>query len=311
MAAVIDRAFGNGCKIGQGCSECVLVRETLGGLVDTYAQLKSHLENVFDTRNVTLVFDEDAFYSSKDNTLHVPHTGKAEDAGDMVDGFIFESYNAIRRDQFIAGASSKESWDIAAHGTTTATIEAGTMTDFYKLATSMDEKDRTRNMHRCIKIAKGAGGSLAAHFMALPHVTDPKKLKALPPEDTRRLPTKVMYIYQNIENLGPLSAQQAVLTKLQLPFQVQKGRYRSTLELGASDSPKRPQAEKLLTVLAAKWPPTSKHKQRPYGLLQIINEVQTNADYDQLRVAMTEQAFGYDVDMKNMANLNKGGFTLV
>ena len=155
MAEVIDKAFGKGCKFGTQCEECVKVKARLGEWVETYPKLKSHLENVFKTRAVTLVFDEDAFYTAETNTLHVPHTGKAHDWDDMVDGFIFESYNAIRRDKFTNAAESNAGRDLVHYGTLTATIESDTIGDFYKLASSMKEEHLTRGMRRCIMLAAG------------------------------------------------------------------------------------------------------------------------------------------------------------
>ena len=298
------------------CDECMSASGALTTLVGKYSVLKTHLENVFKTKAVKVVFSPDeAHFTAAINTITLPHTTHAEDALDLVDAIIFESYNAIRRDQLnLSKSLSDVNYDIVASGKLTAEIEAGTMTDYYQLAVAMEESDRTANMKRCMLRAKEATGSVVGHFLASPHQSDPEKCAALPPGDERRLPTGVMYVYQNIVNAGGVKIRSVILTKCGIPFEVAdvkgfQGRMVKDVVVKAATDPLKTVATNLDAMVKKNWPSATFAK-RPGVLLAIINEVQTNAEFTMLRGSLSQAAFGFTADMTNMAALNCAGFTL-
>ncbi len=136
----------------KACLQCTGAVLGMDKLTTNYPELAKHVVNVLETRAATLTLGDTAHFESEANTITLPHTGEAKDVDDLVDGFLFESYNAVRKDRFDAAKGSKELHDIVAHGRMTAQIEAETMTDFYDLAISMGKEDLTANMQRCVKL---------------------------------------------------------------------------------------------------------------------------------------------------------------
>lgn len=305
---VVEDLFTAGDSNWQSCPECKVAAARLSLLVGKYPVLKKHLEDVFDTRKVRVVFEDNAHFTAADNKLTVPHTGRAEQADDLVDAIIFESYNATRKDQFLLDFGP----DFVQKGALTAQIEADTMTDFYQLAMAMEEGDRTANMKKSILRAQGAKGAVSLHFLGSPHEADPDKRALLPITDERRLPTGVMYIYMNIVNAGPLAIRQALFAKANVPFstvQVKKfGVMGSDIVLTGTPGALQTAATELDTLVKKNWPPTSGIAKRPGVLLEIIDKVQTDGTFAPLKASITQVAFGYTSDMTNLAGLNNLNF---
>ena len=316
MADVVEDIFSAGDKGWKTCDECKSASGTLTTLVGKYSVLKTHLEDVFKTKAVKVVFSPaEVHFTAATNTITLPHTTHTEDALDLVDAIIFESYNAKRKDQLnLSKSLSDVSYDIVASGKLTAETEAGTMTDYYQLAVAMEESDRTANMKRCIKRAKEATGTVVGHFLASPHETDEAKRNLLPLGDERRLPTAVMYVYQNIVTAGGVKIRSVILTKCGIPFEVgdvpgfQKRMVKDVVVKAATD-PLKTVATNLDAMVKKNWP-SATYAKRPGVLLAIIREVQTNAEFTTLRGSLSEAAFGFTADMTNMAALNCAGFTL-
>ena len=323
MANAIENAFTAYHPDWAGCAECSLAVPVLSGLFGGYGTFATHMRDVFETRGVKLTFekDADAHYEKSSNTINLPHTGKADDVGDLVDGLIFESFNAIRRDDFMAASGMSDRYDLVGNGVMTATIEAGTMADFHQLAVAFSGKDRTANMNRCIIRAKEATGSIMAHFLASPHVTDPEKAKTLDPGDERRLPTGYMYIYQNIVNAGPLQMRCVFQTLANVPF-VKEQLYTAPVQgrkqipttqevrITTTAEPLKSAAESLDALVKKNWPPASGKKNRPAALLHLIGAVQTDAAYVALRATITKTAFRITGAMENLAAINGPNFVL-
>jgi len=318
MSEVADEIFAAGDKGWSNCAECKAGITKMSALTGKYQPLKIHLENVFRTKAVKVVFSSDsagAHFTAADNTITAQHTAKAEDAVDLVDAIIFESYNAIRKDQFVTSTSLQEQhFDLVASGKLTAEIEAGTMGDYYKLASEMQASDRTTNMNKCILQASQAKGDVNAHFLASPHESDPEKLKDLAPQDERRLATGVMYVYQNIVSASGVKIRAAILTKCKVPFEVAEvkgfqGRTAKDIVLKDMTESVKTAATRLNELVKKNWPSATFSK-RPGVLLKIIEEVKSNQEYAQFRQSLTEAAFGFTSEMIGMAQLNCPGFTL-
>jgi hypothetical protein len=315
MPGIAEDIFSAGDKSWASCAECKAGVANLSTLTGKYPKLKAHLENVFKTKAVGVTFAGDAegaHFTAAQNSITAKHTGKQEDAIDLVDAIIFESYNAIRKDQFVTSDSLKDqSFDLVTSGTMTAQIEAGTMGDYYELAKSMDQSDRTTNMNKCMLRASQAKGDVVSYFLSLPHESDPDKLKDLAPEDERRLKTSVMYIYQNIAGAGGVKIRAAILTKCGVGFDVAdtKGfQGRSTKDV-VLKTPASQAATDLDALVKKNWPSATFSK-RPGVLLKIIQEVQSNQKFAEFRAKMTTAAFGFTPEMIGMAELNCQGVAL-
>lgn len=314
MANAIEDAFTTYHADWARCEECSLAIPILSGLFRDYAKFATHMRSVFEARGVKLTFsgDSDAHFTSTTNTINLPHSGKAAGVDDLVDALIFESFNSIRKDDFIAASGLSDRFDLLGHGQLTATIESGTMADFYEMAVAFAEKDRTANMKKCMLRAREATGSIAAHFLASPHAGDPEKVRTLDPGDERRLPTGHVYIYQNIVNASTIKIRCVIQTLANVSFEIYKTATRfptSEVRVTATAAPLKAAAERLDALVKKNWPSAS-FKNRPAALLGLIAEVQSNDAYAPLRGTITKVAFGITAEMVSLAAVNNPGFAL-
>jgi hypothetical protein len=316
MAGVVDIIFGKLDSAWSGCPQCGAGALQLDGLVAKYPALKVHLENVFQTRAVTPVKGNSAHYAAETNTMTLPHTGEATGADNIVDGIIFESYNAIRQDQFTnCGRLLKDDHQPVASGTQTALTEGETLSDYFDLAKGMDPADRTANMTRCFTKYQ-ASASVINACLASPHEEDAVKRAALPSYDERRLPTGVMYIYLNIVNSTTIQIRCAFLKMCQVNFTLIQPTGKTTparAVVNGSGSPVDTAAAALDAYVAANWPGAAGEAgkyRRPGALMLILDKVQNDAQYTALRGLLTFAAFGFTAEMQLMGRQNLQGFAL-
>ncbi len=147
-------------------------------------------------------------------------------------------------------------------------------------------------------------------FLGLAHVTDEAKRSALPISDERRLPTSVMYVYQNIVTRGPLGIRQTLLTMCGVNVTTTVSHLKTVptkLEI-IGDNPKVEAARALDGLIKKNWPLESKKDTRPYCLLQIIGHVQSDPPLAAFKTQITDVAFGFTADMITMAQINNGKF---
>ena len=149
MADIVEDIFSAGDKSWSTCAECKSASGTLTTLVGKYSVLKIHLEDVFRTKAVKVVFSPDeVHFTAATNTITLPHTTKAEDALDLVDAVVFESYNAIRKDQLnLSKSLSDVNYDLVASGKLTAEIEEARRDQRLLSARSRDGGERTDCKH--------------------------------------------------------------------------------------------------------------------------------------------------------------------
>ena len=158
---------------------------------------------------------------------------------------------------------------------------------------------------------------MTAFFLSTPHATD-AQMRTMLPHDERRLPTGMMYIYQNVQRSTGPEIRMAVLTKCQVSFTnvsvpnpVVPGRNKTVIQITQGPGTLRTAAEALDKLIEKNWPGSAPTPaRRPYALLAIIEKVQADATFAPLRGFVTENAFVYTDQIKQLARTNKGDFRL-
>lgn len=317
MAGVVDEIFNALDGQWRNCAQCKAASQSLDTLVAKYGPLKTLLEDVFRTRGVTPTRGPAAHFTAQTNVMTLPHTGKAQDADDIVDGIIFESYNAIRRAEFQNCETLSTTHRPIESGQLKAQVEAETMTDYFHLASGMDEGERTKNMGKCVIKTGQAQGNITAYFLSTPHATD-EQIRTLFLHDERRLPSGMMYVYANIQNSTGMDIRAAILTKCNVAFSINSvanrikvGAFLKVLLITEPPGAVKTAAETLDKLVEKNWPGSAPTPaRRPIALLAIIERVQSDAQFAGFRGFLTENAFGFTDRMKEMARQNRQGFTL-
>ena len=297
-----------------GCAVCQAASPILQRILTANNTLAQMMGNVL--HGVTIVLGADAHYDAALRTLTVSHltnlpAGSADKSpGDrLADSFIFESCNAANSPQLqMAEVHYKQDWDVKVHGTAQANIEGDTMVTFIGGADALPPTDRTGNMDRAMlrqQQATSAGQDLKTYLLDQPHDG------AAPANDIHHLPTRKMYIYQDIENASTIDIQVILLSKLGVRatdalVQERKGAGDEARTVTVVKIPNqvanKDAVEKLIALTKTKWPVLGKKSKRPQVFVEILAAVQTRADLQALRASITETAFGFDdVDIKGMA----------
>ena len=302
MASPVEEAFLRSHPEDYAkCPQCDPAVQRIGYLCDKYTELNNHLLDVL-AGGLQLEFADGAGaqFDSHDNVITLPHTKRddAADVDDIVDGLIFESFNAIRRDRYTL---AKEETSFIASGWSVASLEAQAMNDYYNLARKLAAEDRTRNMQRCIATAADVSGSFQLYCLSSPHSKEPN----LAPEDERRLPSVHMYIYTKVVETGPFTLSGALLDICRVRYTTPTDRFGNRTVRVEGNGPKQDAARSLLELIQQRWPKTSKARSRPGALLDIIEAVQSEETYRALRSALTLAAVGFDdAAMQDVARAN-------
>lgn len=281
------------------CPSCGKAAEIVIDMAKQSQALQEHLSSVLKDAKLTFVPGETPSYDDKTHTITYPHNN---DPGDIADGLVFESFNAIHRADFTA--MKQYSDDVAAWGSKRAEIEGKTIKGYTEAAQTLDPKARTSNMSKAVEKLELWKDKFVPNSLATPH--DPKA----PQTDMRSLCTNQLYIYQQIENLTldnvPLCFAKVLAVKIPGDLKFTQATKLYSKDAQCPADAKFNECVILFNWLRNVWPTNlkgGKPTHRPLALFLILDEVQANqAVFPTIAPSLTRAAFGLDDHMLQLAS---------
>jgi len=184
--------------------------------------------------------------------------------------------------------------DVVTFGKRQAAVEVGGMLSYINIAEQLSDKIRTGNMNRAmlrLQEAQSAQQSLRTFLLNAPHSS------SAPPGTKLSLSTNDLYLYQAIEDANSRKIRQIFLTKLAIKYEI------SALGIFTYARTLNP-AEMKLMALLNKWPLELNKQKRPARLLEILEQIESDSDYQGLRNTLNKIAFGVNNRIEAAAKAN-------
>ncbi len=304
LASQVETKIKNKVFLNSCCTKCKQAGEIVFKQIRASDSLRQHLETVLSDSSLKFAKGEKPHYDPAKHEITFPHNNNPDD---MADGFVFETFNAAQKGDFTPMKDYKD--EVLRWGTRRAEIEGLTMKGYAEAAQKLSTEVRTENMKKSVVKLETYTDRFVSTCLDEAH--DPSAT------DMRCLPTKKLYIYQQLQNLGTDNVCKSFATLAtvdivnQLKYDVPTKKY-----VKAANCPADAKYSAMLALLnwtRTVWPssltsPVGKVEHRPKAFILIIERVGDTDVFAPLRAILTLAAFGMDdPQMKTVAeNTGKG-----
>jgi hypothetical protein len=300
LESIIKPAFTKQCGCGEVCKPALVI---LGNILAASHELDQFLEEMLQKITILVAKGQDhAYFTQGTQTLTLPHVTQLpqgahdKSAADLLaDSLIFESFNVSRAADFAVNVTDYDlTKDIVTFGKRQAAVEVGGMLSYINIAAKLSDNVRTGNMNRAmlrLQEAQSAKQSPRTFLLNAPHSS------SAPPGSKLSLSTNDLYLYQAIEDANSRKIRQIFLARLGIKYEI------GALGIFTYAKTLNP-AEMKLMALLNKWPLETNKQKRPARLLEILEQIESDSDYQSLRNTLNKIAFGINSRIEAVAKAN-------
>jgi len=288
-----------------GCDPCRDATNRLQQITQSSQDIDHFLDGVLATTRIVVDRAGTAANGYLDNVITISHAPMKQGSHDkslgdrMADTVIFESLNASRAGDYLTtNTTFGQDGDVRTKGRRIADIETEIMERFCNFAQALPANLRTGNMERAIlrvQEAKQASKELKQYLLDLPHEV------GVDPKDYMGLPTRQVYIYEEIQRSSPYDIKCIILRTINVPFGTKLQGFgdpsRANKVVTGVNGASFPANVQALLKLLDKWPGAAGERRRPRYFLEFLQKVESDAAYAAFRNSVNRAAFGFDNDL--------------